>query len=186
MAHAAIEQIQKRVNIAKEDSDFSYFYALLLEGEALTKLTVLAFLASIVSDPDRHRYRLEHKVLRADGLGPWSAALDDMLIGPASQFLLADLNPDRHELAKSFASGSWQFEAVSSLKQCLDTLDIEAGEHPVQTTMQRWFTLFVNLRNKTRGHGATMPGKVSKAAPLLENSLALFRNNHLLFNRDWH
>lgn len=58
MAHAAITQIQNRIESAKQDSDFTYFYSLLLEGEALFKTTVLGFIAALVNDPDRHRYRI--------------------------------------------------------------------------------------------------------------------------------
>src|SRR5688572_22405173 len=135
MAHAAIDQIQKRIESAKQDSDFTYFYALLLEGEALLKTTVLSFVGCLVNDPDRHRYRLEYKILRADGFGPWVVALDDALIGPASQFLLTDLSPEKNELTKLCGAGTWQFEAVTSLKQCLVALGIEAQEVPMQTDM---------------------------------------------------
>jgi len=187
MAHAAITQIQKRIDSAKQDSDFTYFYALLLEGEALLKTTVLGFLGCLVNDndPDRHRYRLEYKILRADGFGPWSVALDDALIGPASQFLLTDLSPEKNELTKLCGEGTWQFEAVSSLKHCLEALGIEAEEVPTQTDMRRWFSLFAILRNKTRGHGATMPGKVAYEAICLKHSITQFHGNHALFKREW-
>src|SRR5438874_968696 len=100
MGHAAIIQIQKRIESAKQDSDFTYFYSLLLEGEALLKTTVLGFIGALVSDPDRHRYRLEHKILKADGLLPWSLAAEDVLSGPASQFLLTELSSEKNELTK--------------------------------------------------------------------------------------
>ncbi|MDI1336145.1 MAG: NB-ARC domain-containing protein [Lacunisphaera sp.] len=185
MAHAAIIQIQKRIESAKQDSDFTYFYALLLEGEALLKTTVLGLIGSLVNDPDRQRYRLEHKILKADGLGPWSMALEDSLIGPASQFLLTDLSTEKNELTKLCAKGTWQYEAVHSLKHCLDSLGIDAEEVPSQTDMKRWFSLFAVLRNKTRGHGATMPGKVAQAALDLKKSISQFHNNHALFKRQW-
>ena len=185
MAHAAIAQIEKRVESAKQDSDFTYFYALLLEGEALLKTTVLGFLGCLVNDPDRHRYRLEYKILRADGLGPWSMVLEDALIGPASQFLLSELSTEKNELTKLCEAGTWQFEAVSSIKKCLDALTIETEEIPIQTDMRRRFSLFATLRNKTRGHGATMPGKVANAAVCLKNSIAQIHGNHALFKRQW-
>src|SRR6266704_4795579 len=112
MAHAAIIQIQKRIESAKQDTDFTYFYSLLLEGEAILKTIVLGLLGSLVSDPDRQRYRLEHKILKADGLFPWSTAFEDAISGPASQFLLTDLSPEKNELTKLCGAGSWQFEAV--------------------------------------------------------------------------
>jgi tetratricopeptide (TPR) repeat protein len=185
MPHAAITQIQNRIGSAKQDSDFTYFYALLLEGEALLKTTVLGFLACLVNDPDRHRYRLEYRILRADGLGPWSVVLDDALTGPASQFLLTDFSLEKNELTRLCGVSTWQFEAVSSLKQCLDSLEIEAEELPTQTDMKRWFSLFATLRNKTRGHGATMPGKVANAALCLQNSITQFHGKHSLFKRQW-
>ena len=185
MAHAAITQIQKRIEIAKQDSDYAYFHSLLLEGEALFKTTILGLIGSLASDPDRHRYRLEHKILKADGLGPWAASVEDALTGPASQFLLTDMSPEKNELTKLCGAGTWQFAAVTSLKQCLDALEIAAEEVPLQTDMKRWLNLFVVLRNKTRGHGATMPGKVADAAVCLKKSITLLHDNQALFKRQW-
>lgn len=185
MPHAAIIQIQNRIESAKHDSDFTFFYSLLLEGEALLKTTVLGIIAAIVSDPDQHRYDLERKILKADGLGPWSLALDDALSGPASQFLLTDLSQEKNELTKLCGLGTWQFEAVTNLKQCLDALGIESEDIQIQTDMKRWFSLFAVLRNKTRGHGATMPSKVANAAVCLKKSISLFHDNHALFKRPW-
>jgi P4 family phage/plasmid primase-like protien len=185
VVHAAIGQIQTRVELAKHDSDFTYFYSLLLAGEALLKTTVLGLIASLTHDPDRHRYRLEHKILRADGLNAWSSALDDVITGPASQFLLTDLSVEKNELGKLSGAGTWQFEALSSLKQCLDELGIAADTLPTQTDMKRWFSLFAILRNKTRGHGATIPSKVATAAIYLNSSITTFHNNYALFKRPW-
>lgn len=157
----------------------------MLTGEALLKTTVLGVIASLANDPERHRYRLEHKILKADGLGPWSMALDDALMGPASQFLLTDFGMEKAELTDLKSAGAWQYEAVTSLKECLDALGIDAEAIPTQAPMQRWFVLFAILRNKTRGHGATMPGKVRTAAQCLQRSIHLFHDNHSLFKRPW-
>lgn len=185
MAHTAITQIQKRVEAAKEDSDFTYFYALLLEGEALLKTTVLGLVSALASDTDRHRYRLEYKILRSDGLGVWGLVLEDALSGPASQFLLTDFSREKNELTKLCGSGTWQYDSVSGLKECLDFLEIESAELPTQTDMKRWFGMFADLRNKTRGHGATMPCKVSGASVALARSLKSFHDNYALFKRPW-
>lgn len=185
MSHAAIEQIEKRVHLAKEDSDFTYFYALLLQGEALLKTVVLGAIAAIVNDPDRHRYALEYTVLKADGLGPWARAIEDAMNGPASQFLLTDFSQERTELTILSGNGSWQFQVVHCLKQCLDDLHIETKTLPLQVDLKQWFYLFATLRNKTRGHGATMPGKVAAAAVNLRNSIATFYKHYPLFARQW-
>ena len=86
MSHLTIEQVLQRAERAKSDSDYTYFFALLFAGEALAKTTVLAIVSSIVDDKDRNRYRLEHQLVRADGLGDWGRVLEDALAGPASQY----------------------------------------------------------------------------------------------------
>ncbi len=112
-------------------------------------------------------------------------ALEDALSGPASQFLLTDFSTEKNELTKLSGFGTWQFEAVTFLKQTLEDLDIETEEVPAQTDMKRWFSLFAILRNKTRGHGATVPGRFSNAALLLKKSIDCFHSNHALFSRQW-
>lgn len=185
MAHAAIVQLAKRISTAKEDSDFTYFHSLLLQGEALLKTTVLGMLAGVVTDADRHRYRLEHKILKADGIGPWSLALEDALTGPASQFLLTDLSAEKNEITRLCAAGTWQFESVMALKRCLEALEIPVEDMQTQTDMKRWFHLFAILRNKTRGHGATLPGRVGDAALALAESISQFHDHCALFRRSW-
>src|SRR5205814_9454257 len=142
-------------------------------------------LAALADDPDRNRYRLEHKLIRADGIGEWTHALEDALIGPASQFLLLEARTEQTELTRNCRPGDWQYEAVAQLKRALDDLQIESEDVPAKSDMKRWFRLFATLRNKTRGHGATMPGKTQSAADHLYESIRCFYENHSLFVRPW-
>ena len=100
MGHRGIEQVLERAEQAKANSDFEYFFALLLAGEALFKTVTLAIVAALDDDKDRNRYRLEYTLARADGLGDWGRALEDALSGPASQYLAVDARPDQAELAR--------------------------------------------------------------------------------------
>src|SRR5690242_19088740 len=119
MKHVAIDQVLLRAERAKSDSDFTYFFSLLLATEALAKTIVLGILAAIADDKDRNRYRLEHQLVRADGLGDWGRVLEDALTGPASQFLLADAWEEQTELTKAYKEGDWQYEATALLKRAL-------------------------------------------------------------------
>lgn len=185
MTHAAIEQVLRRAEIAKSDSDFTYFFSLLLAAEALTKTVVLAIVAAIGDDKDRHRYRLEHQLVRAEGLGEWGRAIDDALTGPASQHLLLDARTEQTELTRLCRAADWQYDAVSALKAALVHLEIEAEDVPVKSDLRRWFRLFTTLRNKTRAHGATQPGKTSQAAEHLARSIDLIYQNFSLLRRPW-
>jgi hypothetical protein len=77
----------QRVETAKQESDTSYFLALMYFGELVTKFTVAGLVSAIMNDKDRQRYRQVHRIVRADGIGEWADVLDDVLTGPATQFL---------------------------------------------------------------------------------------------------
>ncbi len=164
MKHSAIEQVLKRAEMAKCDSDFTYFFSLLLTAEALAKTIVSGIVSCIGDDKDRNRYRLEHQLVRADGLGLWGRAIEDALTGPASQFLHVDARSEQNELTKLCKKGEWQYEATAALKDALDSLSITSEDVPVKSDMKRWFRLFAVLRNKTRAHGATQPEKSGTAS----------------------
>lgn len=185
MKHCAIEQIMQRVKNDKSDSDFTYFFSLLLAGEALAKIVILGITSAIEDDKDRNRYRLEHSLVRSDGLGDWSRVIEDALSGPASQYLLSDARTEQAELTKLCREGDWQYASVVALKSALDYLEIASEEVPVKSDMKRWFRLFATLRNKTRAHGATQFAKTGKAAEHLERSVNLFYQNFALFQRSW-
>lgn len=175
----------QRVDVARQDSDTSYFLALMYYGELVTKLTVAALVAAIMNDKDRHRYRQLHRLVRADGIGEWADALDDVLTGPASQFLQRQSHVEQKDLTQRFKAGGWQYESVSSLDTCLKLLDASHEEMPAKVDGRRWFTMFAELRNKTRGHGAPSGALCSKLVPLLSRSISVLVENHALFRRPW-
>ncbi|WP_233079837.1 NB-ARC domain-containing protein, partial [Rheinheimera soli] len=185
MAHLAIEQIFHRTKVSKSDSDFTYFFSLLLASEAITKIIVLGMVAAISDDKDRNRYRLEHQLVRADGLGAWGRVLEDAITGSASQFLVVEARREQSELTKLCKVGDWQYDATARLKAVLDHLDIDSEDVPVKSDLKRWFRLFTTLRNKTRAHGATLPERSAIAAQYLEESILLIYTNFSLFQRPW-
>lgn len=185
MEHRAIEQVLQRVENDKSDSDFTYFFSLLLAGEALAKTVILGMISAITDDKDRNRYRLEHSLVRSDGFGDWGRAIEDVLSGPASQYLLTDARTEQAELTKLCREGDWQYASVVALKSALDHFEIDSEDVPIKSDMKRWFRLFATLRNKTRAHGATQMAKAGKAGEHLENSIRLFYQNFPLFKRSW-
>ena len=117
MKHRAIEQVIQRADHAKSDSDFTFFFSQLLAAEALAKTIVAGMVASIGDDKDRNRYRLEHSLVRADGIGDWGKAIEDTVSGAASQYLLAEARKEQGELTKRCKAGEWQHDAVMALKK---------------------------------------------------------------------
>ncbi len=175
----------ERVEIAREDSDTALFLHLLYFGEMLTKVVAAGLVAAIVDDPDRHRYRQIHRLVRADGIGEWGSVIDDVLTGTASQHLLPGAREEQQELTQRLGSESWQYQAVALLTDCLRVIVPTIEKVPAKVEGRRWFSLFALLRNRTRGHGAPSGGACSQMCQDLEASMRLIIENHSLFRRPW-
>lgn len=180
-----LRKIRERVEVARQDSDSNLFFNLLYTGEMILKMVVAGLVSGITDDPERHRYRQLHKLVRADGLGDWCEALDDILVGPASQHLVGPLRTEQRQLTEKVAYGAWQFNAVAKLRSCLKSLDPSGEPLPQKLEGRRWFRLFTEIRNRTRAHGAPSGTTCRKLCPELEESVRLMTSNFFLFSREW-
>jgi hypothetical protein len=150
MSLIPLARMWDRVAVARQDSDTSLFMALLYLGEFVTKLTVAELVAALEDDPDRHKYRQLHRLVRADSIGEWNAALDDLLSGPAASRLVAVAKEEAKQLSQKCGSGSWQYLSVLLLHKCLGQVESSLEPLPVKVDARRWFSLFAVLRNLGR------------------------------------
>jgi len=179
-----ITDLWNRVEIAKQDSDTAAFMSLLYLGEALLKTVTAATTASLDEDIDRHRYRLVHRLIRADGVGEWLSSLEDSLKGPASQKLSVGARESQRELTERVSDG-WRRDATTELHECVRQVGVDVDSLAARTDLLRWFSLFVQLRNSTRGHGATLSVACSRAVPHLERALRLLTDNLSALKLPW-
>lgn len=178
--HKALNSVLKQAEKSKSESEFSYFFSLLVAGEALTKTIVSGFIACVDDDADRNRYRL----VRASGIGEWGASLDDAIAGPASQFLLPDIRSCQAEMIQACKTGEWRYDAIEKLRVTLLLLDIKCEDLPTKSDIRRWFRLFATLRNKTRGHGAKTAVTAAQST-LLRDSISLIAENCSILSQPW-
>ncbi|MHC4167046.1 MAG: hypothetical protein ACYSWQ_08815 [Planctomycetota bacterium] len=148
MRFLPIDRMWERTEIAREDSDALMFWSLLYTGEALVKTIVAGLVAAIEDDKERHRYRLVHKLVRANSLGEWSHALNEVLTGTSSQYLNQMAREEQQELTRKCSDGSWQYEAYRCLVECTKTLSNDAEAMPKKADCRSWFSQFVALRNR--------------------------------------
>ncbi len=81
-------RIDDRIALDKEDGDYAYFHALSLKLEYVTKIVTAGVIACVGEDVDRHRYSLEHKLVRANSIGEWVDSLTHALVGPPAQLFM--------------------------------------------------------------------------------------------------
>jgi len=175
----------ERLQVEKSESDTAAFYCLLYIGELLTKLTVCGVLSGVTDDRDRHKYSQMYALVRADGIGEWATALDALLTGPTAQYLLEDFHDLQTEITQRQKEGSWQRTALALLQGAMDCLSVEYERPSGAIGLRMWFHWFALLRNKTRGHGATLAKDCSKAVPDIENSIRVIYSNLSLFKFEW-
>src|SRR5450432_4033393 len=96
-----------------------------------------------------------------------------MLSGPTSQFLGKGFGEIQKQLIEHTKEGSWQYDSVKLLNECLKIVDSNVENFPIKTQAKNWYSLFCRLRNKTRGHGAIGIDNISSICPLLEKSIFL-------------
>jgi hypothetical protein len=180
-----LDRMQQRLDLARNDSDAHLFQVLLYAGEMLTKMIVSGLVAALEDDRERHRYRLCHRLVRANGVGEWSDFLDDLLTGPSSQLLPVGVQADRTALTMRCQEGAWQYEAVLAMHQCLSAMSPDAGLLTTKVQGRQWFGLFAQLRNATRGHGAQHATAYGEACPHLQNAISHMVLNLPLLDRPW-
>ena len=183
---APLQSMLERTEKEKLESDVGYFNALMYMGEAVMKFAVAGLVAAVQDDLDRNRYRLEYRLVRADGLGVWDQVLDDVLVGASSQFLDPASIPTRRALTERMSDDTWQFRALRDLSVSLQTVHLESSQQTSGRIQGRsWFKDFVVLRNGTRAHGAPPPSVLVDACPTLATSINEIVSNLPLFSLPW-
>ena len=176
--------IDRRIELDREDSNSAYFHALTLKFEYVTKLVTAGVLACVGDESDRHRYSVEHTLVRADSLGEWVRALNTILVGPSSQFFLPSSSQVISELTERVGPGDWRYSAVTSMKKAAEEVGAEANIGR-RVALRQLFEIGVQLRNRSRGHGATTTQQYSQASPHLHSALTALTDNLSLFALPW-
>lgn len=186
MKFEPFELMNKRMSIAKDESDSVYFSELLLYGEFLCKIVTIQLVSSILLDKERTKYKYEHQLVRGNAVGVFAATLDEIIINYRDKlnrdFTLNELK----DLTMKTKVNSWQYDSIALLNQLCDNLKISLQPLPVKVSLNRWFSDFTTLRNKSKGHGALTPSKLALNAELLEKSIKLIEDNYYGFtDRSW-
>lgn len=186
MKFEPFDQMYKRLESSKNDSDLSYFYDLLLFGEYLTKMIGLYLVSAINEDNERTKYRQEYLLVRGNAVGDFSKVIDEVLTGPPAQLLTSSIREfELKELTQRSSDGQWQYECQKFLIETIKAFNIETQPLPNKSPLRNWFNNFVYLRNKTKGHGATTIEPCSIACPMLEKSINIIIHNFSAFKRPW-
>jgi len=179
-----LDELNARIVRDRDDGDIAYFHALLLQLEYVTKLVTAGVVACIAEEPDRHRYSLEHALVRANSLGEWVDALNAALTGPAAQYFLPPSSPIVRNLTERVAEGDPRYAAVRQLDEVARWFGLD-GQVGARAAFRQFFQVGAAIRNRTRGHGAPTGTDCSQVSPLLAEALDLAIGEISLFTVPW-
>lgn len=179
-----LEKIKDRVTFDKEEGDIAYFYALALELEYLTKLTVSGVVACLREDIDRNKYSLEYDLVRSDSIGDWVRILNSTLTGPPAQFFIPSATHITRDLTERVPPGDWRYDAVSLISEVATKFGLEARIGN-RVSLRQFFEFGAAIRNRTRGHGAPTSEQCHDVCSMLERAMDVVLENHKLFHHDW-
>lgn len=180
-----IQRMLDRLENEKNDSDTSAFYFLLYTGEVVIKSITLAIAACVNNRPSKSKYLIHHRLARANAIGEWVDSLREMLYGPTAQFVDDAMQLFTTQITRKVGSGEWQHDAVACLHEILCDQQITYDKLPPKVSLFDWFSEFVMLRNKTRGHGAPTGTQCSKAAQNLDQSISILCQKIDIFELPW-
>ena len=105
-----------------------------------------------------HSYRTAYDLVRADGLGTWMSAIEKMTSMPAVSFLPAEFTSavEWFTRRRSRPEDAWCKDAIRATESILTALGVECSKNSRESVRTLVGSL-VQIRNKTRGHGALGP-----------------------------
>ena len=176
--------IDRRVALDRNEGDIAYFNALMLKLEYLIKIVVCGIVACISDDVERRRYSLEHSLVRADSIGSWTEVLNLALVGPPAQSLVSEAREIARDLTQRVGQSDWRFDVVIGLNRAAEQLGASGGIGD-KVALRRFFDIGAQIRNRTRGHGATTASQCQKACPHLERALDSVVTNIEILRLPW-
>lgn len=185
MEFRPVDLMLGRVERNGRDSDSVLFTEYLYAGELFCKLSIATIISAIQEDRQRYKYALIHQIIRADGIGEWTRILEEALNGPASQHFLPNFSEVRRGFTERQPKGTWVHDSTRLLLEVVADIKGETAHIPDKIAFKTWFATFAELRNKTRGHGATTPAAASRYASKIRDSIQSIRVNNPIFRLNW-
>jgi hypothetical protein len=171
-----IALVARRLNICNPDDLAARFLETSYLAEASLKTLAVVLHAGIAKPAREIAYRHAYDLIRADGLGTWEQAIREISTQPTAGYLPPEFFTLLAWISKKRTKpeDEWFRVALAKARQVLVLLGTEEQEGKESATAKELITCLVQIRNKTKAHGAV--GEEFYAAanmPYLETVAAL-------------
>jgi len=175
------KKIQERLENAKANGDAFLSEDCILILELIIKLYTFATLGLLQKHKEKPEYKkIIASINQSGGTGDWTRALHETMTGPLYRYIDNYASKYKEELLND-KDNPWTSDLKKNLEKTFEIFDIKS-QFGQKTNLLKLFTYIVELRNKTRGHGAHIAEKNIEAAPFLHASIIGFLDSSKFIN----
>lgn len=154
-----LARVAARLNLIGPDSSGDTFLATSYVVESLMKTMAIALCAGIRQSSSSAAYKFEYDLIRADGLGNWVAVITNCTSQSYAGYVDAELQPLIAWLSqkRTRPEDQWARDLSANCGKILKLLGAGEGDQPTKLTIRFILSQLVQIRNKTKAHGAVGP-----------------------------
>lgn len=176
----------RRLAVADPESA-EYFLAASYVAEALTKCVGAALHGALSTKAPEQAYRMAYTLVRSDGLGEWDQWIRACSTQPIAGFIPPTVNELQTWLsaARTPPAPEGLHDAVAHLRQIFELLAVSDTIPDRKPTVRDVLGALVQIRNKTKAHGAVGPNFFAAANRHYWSSIEFLLKTCPLFSWRW-
>jgi NB-ARC domain len=151
-----VAQVATRVNVVGPDSSADTFLAVSYLAEATIKTIAIVLQSGLAERSRDDAYRFAYSLVRADGLGTWERAVYESTTLPLAATLPPEFQSVVHWITRrrTREEDEWLRTARENTLTVLRELGVDEDVGTKAATVKGLVTALVQIRNKTKAHGA--------------------------------
>lgn len=181
-----IAEVAARLNVVGPDSSADTFLITSYLAEVGVKAVAVALHAALREKAPDYAYRIGYELVRADGLGSWEKVIRSATTLPQASYLGGEFGPvlEWATRKRTKAEDEWFREARTAAGNVLFELGVEL-EISRQDSVRTLISALVQIRNKTKAHGAAGQDFFSAVNPYYIKAVTYFVQNCPLLSWEW-
>jgi len=153
-----VAKVAARLNVVGPESSADTFLLSTYLAEVAIKTIATAFYAGLLDKAPDYAYRMAYELVRADGLGSWEQAIRQSTTLPYASYFGPDFSQALEWITRrrTRVEDEWCKDGLNAASEVLRELGVEL-EASRGDTVRTLVTALVQIRNKTKAHGAVGP-----------------------------
>jgi len=151
-----VARVASRLRVTGSEASGDTFLVTSYLAESVLKTIAVTLCSGIRKTSEHIAYRLEYDLVRADGLGVWEAVIGTAVSHAYAGYVDQEMRSLVVWLTKkrTRADDEWAREAAQECSTILSLLGASECDIPKVVNVRHLVAQFVQIRNKTKAHGA--------------------------------